>query len=89
MQRTMTYAEMDSALQSGQAAPLCPTVLWLVRYQDTWWALWERGWLAIEDEAANAEFNELAADLDTSSPGNVPSQAPDLRPPDQHGEGHK
>lgn len=63
MQRTMTYAEMDEALQAGLAAPIGHAIAWLVKYQERWWVLWERGWLLIDDESATAELDELAEDL--------------------------
>jgi hypothetical protein len=43
---------MNAAYAAGLAVPLGHIVSWIVRYDDAWWVLYERGWLRVTDAAA-------------------------------------
>jgi hypothetical protein len=57
------HAEMDAAYRTGRAVSLGRTIPWLARYRDAWWVVYERGWLRIDDMAAKADLDHLAARL--------------------------
>ena len=46
----ISHAQMDAAHNNGEAIPFAQFVPWLVRYDDSWWVVYERGWLRITDE---------------------------------------
>jgi hypothetical protein len=54
----LTHAEMNAAHDSGVAVPFTETIPWLVRYDNSWWVVHDRGWLRITDTLT-------ATDLDT------------------------
>lgn len=64
----ITHAEMNAAYDQGTAVPLADTISWLVRYQDHWWVVYERGWLRITDTLTAADLDDTAARI-------TPSQA--------------
>ena len=41
----------------GRAVPLAQSVSWLVRYQGSWWVVYERGWLRITDELVEDDID--------------------------------
>jgi hypothetical protein len=57
------HAEMDAAYRAGRAASLGRAIPWLARYRDAWWVAYERGWLRIDDKAAEADLDHLATRL--------------------------
>lgn len=57
------HAEMDAAYRAGRAVSLGRAIPWLARYRDAWWVAYERGWLRIDDKAAEADLDRLAARL--------------------------
>ena len=59
----ITHAEMNAAVDSGDAAPLGPGLGWVARYQRGWWVEYEHGWLRVLDEAAERELDAVAARL--------------------------
>jgi hypothetical protein len=59
----ISHAEMDAAYRAGRAVSLGRTIPWLARYRDAWWVAYERGWLRIDDMAAEADLDHLAARL--------------------------
>ena len=65
----ISHAQMDAAHESGEALPFAQTVPWLVRYDGSWWVVYERGWLRITDELTATDIDRRAAqvpDADTS-----------------------
>jgi hypothetical protein len=42
----ITHAEMNAAVDSGDAAPLGPGLGWVARYGRGWWVEYEHGWCA-------------------------------------------
>jgi hypothetical protein len=48
---------MNDAYLSGQATPLAQTVSWLVRYQESWWVVYEHGWLRVTDDLVEADID--------------------------------
>jgi hypothetical protein len=63
----ISHAEMNAACDRGDAAPLAPAISWLTRYQDTWWVVYEGGWLRITDELTEADIDDCAARLTTGT----------------------
>ena len=59
----ISHAEMDAAYRAGRAVSLDRAIPWLARYRDAWWVAYERGWLRIDDAAAEADLDHLAARL--------------------------
>jgi len=52
---------MNAAYLSGRAVPLAQSVSWLVRYQDSWWVVYEHGWLRVTDDLLEADIDACAA----------------------------
>jgi hypothetical protein len=61
--RVMSHGEMNAAYLSGSAVPLAQSVSWLVRYQGSWWVVYERGWLRITDDLVEADVDTCASQL--------------------------
>jgi len=61
--RTMSHGDMNAAYLSGSAVPLAQSVSWLVRYQGSWWVVYERGWLRVTDDLVEADINSCATQL--------------------------
>jgi hypothetical protein len=59
--RVMSHGEMNTAYLSGQAVPLAQSVSWLVRYQGSWWVVYERGWLRVTDDLVEADIDSCAS----------------------------
>lgn len=59
----MTHAAMNAAYDNGDAVPLGTAVAWLVRYSETWWVVYERGWLRVTDSATAEDLDRAAARL--------------------------
>jgi len=59
----VTHAQMDAAVQAGDAIPLGSAGGWLARYRDAWWVLCGLEWLRITDEATIADIDHVAARL--------------------------
>jgi hypothetical protein len=56
----MTHAAMNAAYDNGDAVSLGTAVAWLVRYQEAWWVVYERGWLRITDSATAQDLDRAA-----------------------------
>ena len=56
----MSHGEMNAAYLNGRAVPLAQSVSWLVRYQESWWVVYERGWLRVTDELIEADIDACA-----------------------------
>ena len=67
--RVMSHREMNAAYLSGQAVPLAQSVSWLVRYQGSWWVVYECGWLRVTDDLVEADIDICAAGLGLDRPG--------------------
>jgi hypothetical protein len=52
---------MNAAHDRGEAIPFAPSVPWLVRYDDSWWVVYERGWLRVTDEPTAADLDQRSA----------------------------
>jgi hypothetical protein len=65
----ISHAEMNAAYDSTAAVPLAPSVTWLTRYQDSWWVVYEGGWLQVTDELTIADIDSRAARLNAAGPG--------------------
>src|SRR5258708_2932880 len=61
--RQIMHAEMNAAVDSGDAAPLGPGLGWVARYGRGWWVEYEHGWLRVLDEAAERDLDAVAARL--------------------------
>lgn len=62
----VTHAEMNAAYEAGEAIPLAASMSWLIRYQDSWWVVYERGWLRVTDTATAEDLDQAAARLSKS-----------------------
>ena len=65
----ISHARMNAAHDNGEAVPFAQTVPWLVRYDGSWWVVYENGWLRITDELTATDIDQRAAqvpDADTS-----------------------
>jgi len=62
--RVMSHGEMNTAYLSGEAVPLAQSVSWLVRYQGSWWVVYERGWLRVTNDLVEADIDSCAAIAD-------------------------
>jgi hypothetical protein len=60
---TMTYGEMDSALEDGSAVVLGQAIAWLAKCGNCWWVLYERGWLRVLDHDVATELDGISASL--------------------------
>ena len=59
----VTHATMNAAYDNGEAVPLAAAMAWLTRYQDSWWVVYERGWLRVTDTATAEDLDQAAARL--------------------------
>ena len=59
----ISHAEMNAAIDEGDAPPLSQSHGWLARYLDAWWVEYEGGWLRVIDAAAARELDQVAARL--------------------------
>jgi hypothetical protein len=59
----ISHAEMNAAIEQGDAAPLSQSHGWLTRFLDAWWVEYEGGWLRVIDEPAVRELEQVAARL--------------------------
>jgi hypothetical protein len=59
----ISHAEMDAAYDRGEAVPLGRAIPWLARYQDSWWVVYEGGWLRVTDESTQADLDQVTARL--------------------------
>ena len=66
----MSHWEMNAAYLSGQAVPLAQSVSWLVRYQESWWVVYEHGWLRVTDDLLKADI-DVCASRSTQTAGDV------------------
>ena len=73
----ITHAAMNAAYDKGEATPLAASMTWLIRYQDSWWVVYERGWLRVTDTATAKDLDQaanrltLAESTTTPDPGNA------------------
>ena len=61
--RFKSHGEMNTAYLSGRAVPLAQSVSWLVRYQESWWVVYEGGWLRVTDDLVEADIDSCASRL--------------------------
>ena len=66
------HGEMNAAYLSGQAVPLAQSVSWLVRYQGSWWVVYEHGWLRVTDDLVEADIDTCASRL--TGPSETPPE---------------
>ena len=59
----ISHAQMDAAHNDGEAIPFAQSVPWLVRYDGSWWVVYERGWLRVTDELTATDIDQRAAQL--------------------------
>jgi hypothetical protein len=59
----VTHATMNAAYDNGQAVPLAASMTWLTRYRDSWWVVYERGWLRVTDTATAQDLDQAAVRL--------------------------
>ena len=64
----VTHATMNAAYDNGEAVPLAAAMAWLTRYQDSWWVVYERGWLRVTDIATAQDLDQAAARLANADP---------------------
>ena len=68
----------SAALSAGTAEPFGQGFPWLVRYLDSWWVLYEHGWLRVIDEHVAADLDHAAgrlAEAERAELCNVPERA--------------
>lgn len=53
----------SAALSAGTAEPFGQGFPWLVRYLDSWWVLYEHGWLRVIDEHVAADLDHVGGRL--------------------------
>ena len=71
------HAQMNAAHDNGEAIPFAETVPWLVRYDDSWWVVYENGWLRITDELTATDIDQRAAQVPDAEHPIVPGSDPD------------
>ncbi|MGH3277508.1 MAG: hypothetical protein ACRDNW_00005, partial [Trebonia sp.] len=59
----VSHAAMNAAYDKGEAVPLAASMSWLIRYRDSWWVVYERGWLRVTDTATAEDLDQAAARL--------------------------
>jgi hypothetical protein len=59
----ISHEQMDAAHNEGEAIPFAQSVPWLVRYDGSWWVVYERGWLRITDELTATDIDQRVAQL--------------------------
>lgn len=59
----ISHAEMNAAYEARHAVPLSASMTWLTRYRDSWWVVYERGWLRVTDTATADDLDQAAARL--------------------------
>jgi len=57
----VSHSDMNAAYARGKAIPLADSILWLTRYQDSWWVVYEGGWVRITDNLVAADMDGRAA----------------------------
>ncbi len=57
------HAQMNIAYDAGEAVPFARAVPWLVRYDGSWWVVYERGWLRVTDDLTAADLDQRAAQM--------------------------
>jgi hypothetical protein len=57
------HAQMNAAYDNGEAVPFAQAVPWLVRYDGSWWVVYERGWLRVTDEPTATDLDQRAAQI--------------------------
>jgi hypothetical protein len=72
--RVMSHWEMNAAYLSGLAVPLAQSVSWLVRYRESWWVVFEGGWLRITDDLVEADIDACTSRL-TEAGGDLTREA--------------
>jgi hypothetical protein len=78
----MTHAAMNAAFDHCAARLLGEAINRVVRYRETWWVVYEHGWLRITDAAT-------AQDLDQAARRRAQAEAAAKRPGrGQPGSGH-
>jgi hypothetical protein len=70
------HPAMNEQLATGAAVPFAPAISWLVRYEDRWWIVYERGWLCITDELAAADIDQRATLVNAGKHLELGSDAP-------------
>ncbi|MFG1878029.1 hypothetical protein ACGFIV_24560 [Sphaerisporangium sp. NPDC049003] len=56
----ISHAEMNRAFDQGLVSPLGQTIAYVVRYQDTWWIHFEKGWVRSDNKLADMLDAEAA-----------------------------
>ncbi|HTU74681.1 MAG TPA: hypothetical protein VMG38_14295 [Trebonia sp.] len=59
----ISHAEMNAAIDKGDAKPLSQSHGWLARYLNAWWVEYEGGWLRVIDTTAARDLNQVATRL--------------------------
>ena len=71
----ISHAQMDTAHDSGEAVPFSQSVPWLVRFDGSWWVVYERGWLRITDELTATDIDQRATQLPEADTPNAARQS--------------
>ncbi|MET8139876.1 hypothetical protein ABZU32_06145 [Sphaerisporangium sp. NPDC005288] len=56
----ISHADMNKAFDRGLVSPLGQTIAYAVRYQDTWWIHFEKGWIRTDKKLADMLDAEAA-----------------------------
>ena len=70
----ISHAQMDAAHNNREAIPFAQSVPWLVRYDGSWWVVYERGWLRITDELTATDIDQRAVQVPEAGRPNVARQ---------------
>jgi hypothetical protein len=71
----VSHSDMNAAYDRGEAVPLADSISWLARYQDSWWVVYEGGWLRIIDDLVAADIDGRATRRTADAQDSVPASA--------------
>lgn len=55
----ISHAEMDNAVEHGEARSLAESIGWITRYRDAWWVIYEDGWLRMITSVVTDQLDRL------------------------------
>lgn len=61
--RAVSHQEMDAAFARGEALLLNRSMPWLMRFRDSWWVVFNHGWIRIVDGLMSDDVENAAVRL--------------------------
>lgn len=55
----LSHGEMNTAIEHGTAFPVTSATGWLMRYRDSWWVIYEDGWLRLITSTVTDRLDRL------------------------------